>query len=80
MQTIILVIFILGIVFAIKFLQKKKVIVKDPVPVLLQKTLTELVPFYQQLSKINQTEFEKRAAHFLNQVRITGVKTKVEDI
>ena len=80
MQTIILVIFILGIVFAMKFLQKKKVIVKDPVPVLLQKTLTELVPFYQQLSEINQTEFEKRAAHFLNQVRITGVKTKVEDI
>jgi Mlc titration factor MtfA (ptsG expression regulator) len=62
-QLIILVIFILAIVFAVKFLQKKKVIVKDPVPALLQKTLAELVPFYQQLTENKQAEFEQRAAH-----------------
>lgn len=80
MQIIILVIFILAIVFTVKFLQKKKVVVKDPVPVLLQKTLEALVPFYQELSESKQTEFEQRAAHFLTMVRITGVKTNVEDI
>lgn len=81
MQIIILVIFILGIVYAVKFLsKKKKVAVADAVPVLLQKTLKDLVPFYQQLSEEKQTEFEERAARFLTQVRITGVKTQVEEI
>lgn len=80
MQIIILVIFVLGIVYAVKFLSKKKVVVADGVPVLLQKKLKDLVPFYQQLSDEKQTEFEERAASFLTQVRITGVKTQVEEI
>ncbi len=79
-QLLILIIFILGIVYAVKFLQKKKVTVIDPVPVLLKKTLQELVPFYQQLNENKQIEFEERAAHFLTQVKITGVKTKVDDM
>ena len=79
-QLLILIIFILTIVYAIKFLQKKKTIVTDSVPAQLIKILEEQVPFYQQLNQDKKTEFEERAARFLTQVKITGVKTKVEDI
>ncbi len=79
-QLIILIIFLLAIIYAVKFLQKKKVLVKELVPVLMSKILSEQVPFYQQLHESKQAEFEERAAVFLTQVRITGVKTFVEDI
>ena len=79
-QLLILIIFILAIMYAVRFLQKKKITVKDPVPVQLKKILDEQVPFYQQLNETRQTEFEERAAHFLTLVKITGVKTVVEDI
>ena len=80
MQILILVIFVLAIFYTVKFLSKKKVTVTEPVPVLLKKILEEQVPFYQQLTKNKQSEFEERAAHFLTQVKITGVKTMVQDI
>ncbi len=80
MQLIILIIFILAILFTVWFLQKKKTTITDPVPPLLKKILEEQVPFYQQLSETKQIEFEERAAHFLTLVKITGVKTVVEDI
>jgi len=80
MQLLILLIFILAIFYTVKFLQKKKVTVTDPVPVFLKKILEDDVPFYQQLTQAKQTEFEERAAHFLTQVKITGIKTVVEDI
>ena len=79
-QIFILLIFILVICYAVNFLQKKKVKVTEPVPPLLTNILQEHVPFYQQLNKIRKAEFEERAAHFLTQVKITGVKTVVEDI
>ncbi|HQW82857.1 MAG TPA: zinc-dependent peptidase [Ferruginibacter sp.] len=79
-QIIILVVFVLSIVYTVRFLSKKKSVVANSVPVLLQKTLNELVPFYQQLNAEKQITFEERAARFLTQVRITGVNTKVEDI
>jgi Mlc titration factor MtfA (ptsG expression regulator) len=47
---------------------------------MLKKTLTGLVPFYQQLQEKDKIEFEERAAHFLSGVKITGVKTAVEDV
>ena len=78
-QVLILIIFILAVFYTVKFLQKKKVTVTDPVPPLLKNILEERVPFYQQLTKVKQTEFEERAAHFLMQVKITGVKTVVEE-
>lgn len=80
MQLFILLIFILAIFYTVKFLQKKKVTVTDPVPVLLKNILEERVPFYQQLTRDKQTEFEERTALFLTQIKITGVKTVVEDI
>ena len=79
MQIVILLIFILAITYTVYFLQKKKITVTEPVPVLLKTILAEQVPFYQQLNTSRQTEFEERAAHFLTQVKITGVKTVVED-
>lgn len=79
-QIFILLIFILVICYAVNFLQKKKVKVTEPVPPLLTNILQEHVPFYQQLNKIRKAEFEERAAHFLTQVKITGVKTVVEDL
>jgi len=80
MQLFILLIFILAIFYTVKFLQKKKVTVTDPVPVFLKKILEDDVPFYQQLTQAKQTEFEDRTAHFLTQVKITGIKTVVEDV
>ncbi len=80
MQILILGIFILAIFYAVKFLQKKKVKVTEPVPPLLKNMLQERVPFYQQLNEHKKNEFETRTAHFLTQVKITGVNTVVEDI
>ena len=80
MQLFLLLIFILAVFYTVKFLQKKKVTVTDPVPVLLKNILEERVPFYQQLPRDKQTEFEDRTAHFLTRVKITGVKTVVEDV
>ncbi len=79
-QLLIVIAFILAIMFAVRFLRKKKTTVTDPVPVQLKKILEDRVPFYQQLQTNRQTEFEERAAHFLSLVKITGVKTVVEDI
>ena len=64
----------------VKFLQKKKVKVTQPVPPLLKTILQEQVPFYQQLNENRKTEFEERTIHFLTQVKVTGVKTVVEDL
>ena len=80
MQVFILIVFILVISYAVKFLQKKKIKATEPVPPLLKNILQSQVPFYQQLNENKKTEFEERAAHFLTQVKITGVKTVVEDL
>lgn len=80
MQVFILIIFILAIFYTVYFLQKKKITITEPVPPQLKNILEEQVPFYQQLNKNKQTEFEERAAHFLTQVKITGIKTVVEDV
>ena len=80
MQLLILIIFVLAIFYMVKFLQKKKVKVTQPVPPLLKTILQEQVPFYQQLNENRKTEFEERTIHFLTQVKVTGVKTVVEDL
>ena len=79
-QILILIIFLMALVYSVWWLQKRKTITPDALPVDIKKILEEQVPFYQQLNKNKQTEFEERAAHFLTQVKITGVKTMVEDI
>lgn len=79
-QIIILVVFIFALVYAVKFLQKKKPKVIGAVPASLKIFLEERVPYYQQLNKEKQISFQERASHFLSTTRITGVRTTVEDI
>ena len=79
-QLIILTIFVLAIFYMVKKKKKKKVKVTQPVPPLLKTILQEQVPFYQQLNENRKTEFEERTIHFLTQVKVTGVKTVVEDL
>lgn len=42
--------------------------------------LQDEVPFYQQLNADQQTSFHERMQEFLASVKITGVKTEVEDV
>ncbi len=80
MQIFILIIFLLALLFTVWWLQKKKTIVNDPMPVQIKEILEEQVPFYQQLNEERKKEFEKRSKYFLTRVKITGVKTAVEEI
>lgn len=79
-QWLILGVFILAILYSARFLQKNKTRVTGPVPVQLKKILEEQVPFYRQLTESRQIEFMERASRFLTQVKITGVKTVVEEV
>lgn len=80
MQILILIIFLLALLYTGWWIQKKKTLTPDPLPVQIKMILDEQVPFYQQLNESKQKEFEERAKHFLTQVKITGVNTTVEDI
>ena len=76
----ILIIFLLAIGFSFVKLRKKKPIKAGPIPGSYRTILAENVPFYQQLDETRKKEFEERVQHFLAQIKITGVKTVVEDI
>ncbi len=80
MQIISLVILVLIIFFTVKWLLKKKPILPGPIPANFKNILLEEVPFYQQLEPGRRAAFEERALNFLSQVKITGIKTTVEDI
>jgi len=77
---IILILAILALLFALLLKQKKRIITVDLIPERYKIILGEQVPFYQQLNENKKREFENRVQQFLAQVRITGVKTVVEDI
>ncbi len=62
------------------FNQKSKLSVIVPMPEADKQLLTQHVIFYQQLGDSKKREFENRVQQFLGQVKITGVKTVVEDI
>jgi MtfA peptidase len=51
----------------------------EPIPAAYQKILEEEVRFYQRLEPAQRTVFEEKIMQFLARVRITGVKTTVED-
>jgi len=80
MQVLILIIFLLALIYTVWWLQKKKTVAPGPLPLQMKTILDEQVPFYQQLIENKKTEFEESAKHFLSQVKITGVKTTVEDL
>lgn len=77
---VILVLALTGLIFSLLARQRKKIIITDPFPETYPDILKTQVPFYQQLNEDNKKEFEKRLQQFLKQVRITGVKTTVEDL
>ncbi len=79
MQLVVFFIFIGAIIYTVWWLQKKKRVIPDPPPLQLKEILEEEVPFYQQLPENKKAGFEERAKQFLAQVKITGVKTRVED-
>ena len=80
MQILILIVFLLALGYSVWWLQKKKTIIPDALPVDIKKILEDQVPFYQQLHENKKREFEERVSHFLTGIKITGVKTLVEDI
>ena len=77
---VILVLALTGLIFSLLARQSRKTIITGPFPESYRAILTDQVPFYQQLNENNKTEFEKRIQQFLTRVRITGVKTTVEDL
>lgn len=62
------------------FKLKKKRVVITPLSDLYRTILIENVPFYHDLPINKKREFDKRVEHFLATVKITGVKTEVEDL
>ncbi len=62
------------------FQRKKKIAVPEHFPETYREILIEQVPFYAQLNDGNKKDFENRILVFLGQVKITGVKTTVEDL
>ncbi len=80
MQIIILLIFLIVLFYLVWFLQKQKPAIHTPATKLIKNIFAEQVPFYQQLSITGKAAFEERAKHFLSQVKITGVKTTVNDV
>ena len=69
------------IIFVFYFFQrKKKIIVPADFPGSYREILNKQVPFYIQLNDEDKKEFENRILVFLSRVKITGVKTSVEDL
>ncbi|MDP9229483.1 MAG: zinc-dependent peptidase [Bacteroidota bacterium] len=76
---ILLVIAVLILVIAV-VVKKKKPQGVVPFPETYRKLLREHVDFYNALDEVKKIDFENRLQFFLSGVRITGVKTTVEEI
>ncbi len=59
---------------------KKRAAVLQPMPDHYRELLKEHVEFYKNLDPVQQAHFESRVQAFLARVRITGVRTTVEEI
>lgn len=80
MNIVVLILLLLALFFSFWWsLRKKKTLIAGPIPEHYRMMLAEQVPFYRQLNEHKQKEFEERVQHFLAQVKITGIKTTVED-
>ena len=82
MDIIIIVFLALAVLILLAFaiLKKKK---KQPIQKLSEtyrRLLTDNVDFYNELDDAKKNEFENRMQLFFSRVRITGVKTTIEDI
>jgi Mlc titration factor MtfA (ptsG expression regulator) len=79
-RLVILIVLVLIIVTVIYFLSKKPKISGIPADGVIQNILQSHVLFYQQLNAERKAVFENRVRNFLQKVRITGIKTSLEDI
>jgi len=79
MQIAVFLIFVSAIIYTVWWLQKKKTVITDALPLKLKEILAEQVPFYQQLGEDQKIKFEERTRQFLTQVKITAVKTIADD-
>jgi MtfA peptidase len=77
---VLLVIGILMVLVAWLFRPRKKSSILSPLPGDYKDLLNENVAFYRRLDDTERINFENRVQHFLSTIRITGVKTTVEDI
>jgi len=77
-SAVILAAFFIFVFYA--FQKKKKIIVHETLQDSFREILNNQVPFYVQLNDTDKKEFEDRILNFLSHVKITGVKTTVEDI
>ena len=68
------------LLYAVFRKQKPAPALATSIPAGYRKILQQEVPFYQQLTEGQQVFFENRLQQFLAVVKITGVKTLVEDI
>lgn len=79
LQLLFAVVILVFVFYAISNIRKKP-IKAEPISNLYKQLLADHVPFYQQLNDTQKKEFEERLQQFLTQVKITGIKTEVEDI
>lgn len=79
LQLLFAVVILVFVFYAISNIRKKP-IKAEPISNLYKQLLADHVPFYQQLNDTRKKEFEERLQQFLTQVKITGIKTEVEDI
>ncbi len=82
MDTLLIILLVFAILMlATAFsLKKKKTKPVPPLPETYRQLLKRYINFYNQLGDEKKIEFENRLQVFLSQVRITGVKTIVEDL
>lgn len=80
MQLIFFIIFLVIIIAVIYAVNRKKPSLPHPAIDQVKQILNDHVLFYQKLSVQEKTRFEESVQNFLRTVRITGVKTRVENI
>lgn len=73
-----MLIIVILILFVLRPGKKKRVF--GPMPENFKDILDEHVSFYQQLDPEGREKFEQKIQQFLTDVRITGVKTTVDDL
>jgi len=77
---ILIVVIAVFLLYRVLHKQQPPQIKAEPIPTGYLKILQEEVPFYQQLNAQQQSSFQERLQQFLAGVKITGVKTEVEDV
>ncbi len=80
MQILFLILSLFFIAVVVYMAKPKKNLGYQPDKIQIKNMLQQYVLFYQQLSNIEKSRFEANVQSFLMRVRITGVKTNVEDL